>query len=197
MVLNELVAVPSVDLPVAEFSEHLHLGTGFADDGNQDAVLEAYLRSSLSAIEARTGKAIFERRFLWTTYQWRDSDRQGLPLAPVTQIESLKTYDQIGTETVVPPVTYGLVKDSFRPCIVALSGQLPAIPRGGHAETTLVAGFAPQWSGLPGDLRQAVLQLAAHFFEHRTGDLVGVDFPPAVVALIETYRPVRLSGRVA
>ena len=46
-------------------------------------------------------------------------------------------------------------------------------------------------------LRQAVLQLAAHFFEHRTGDLVGVDFPPAVVALIETYRPVRLSGRVA
>ena len=58
MVLVELTTVPTGALPVTEFATHLHLGTGFADDGSQDAVLEAYLRAAMAAIEARIGKAL-------------------------------------------------------------------------------------------------------------------------------------------
>jgi len=197
MVINELNAVPSVDLPISEFSDHLHLGTGFADDGSQNSVLENYLRAALATIEARTGKSIFERRFQWITYQWSDPGRQGLPLAPISQIEEVKTVTLAGVETIAPPVSYGLIKDSIRPCIVSLSGKLPAIPNEGHAEAILVAGYGPQWADVPADLRQAVLLMATYFFENRTGHGNGTDLPPAVVALIETYRPMRLSGRVA
>ena len=53
MMLVEQTSVTSESLPVTEFKDHLRLGTGFADDGIQDVVLESYLRASIGAIEAR------------------------------------------------------------------------------------------------------------------------------------------------
>ena len=41
-----------VALPVAEFRDHLQLGSGFADDGMQDSVLIAQLRAALAAVQA-------------------------------------------------------------------------------------------------------------------------------------------------
>ncbi len=61
MMLVEQTTVPGAALPVAEFKDHLRLGTGFADDGVQDGVLEAYLRAAMAAIEARTGKILLTR----------------------------------------------------------------------------------------------------------------------------------------
>ena len=83
MILVELTTVPATALPVAEFAAHLHLGTGFADDGSQDQVLESYLRAAIAAIEARTGKALIRRQFSWQLTVWRDAREQGLPVAPV------------------------------------------------------------------------------------------------------------------
>ena len=197
MELNELTAVPSADLPVAELSAHLHLGTGFADDGSQNSVLESYLRAALSAIESRIGKAIFERRFQWTVFAWNDSGRQGLPIAPVSAIESLKIVNATGAETVVNPSTYQLVRDTMRPSIIASGGGFPNIPGGGHADLTLLAGYSAVWSTIPTDLQQAVLLMAAHYFENRQGEANATDLPATVLALIAPYRPMRLSGRVA
>ncbi len=63
MMLVEQTSVPVAALPVAEFKDHLRLGTGFADDGVQDSVLESYLRASMAAIEARTGKVLITRGY--------------------------------------------------------------------------------------------------------------------------------------
>ena len=54
MFLVEQTTVPVASLPVSQFKHHLQLGTGFADDTAQDAVLEQYLRAAIAAIEART-----------------------------------------------------------------------------------------------------------------------------------------------
>jgi uncharacterized phiE125 gp8 family phage protein len=51
---------------VAALADHLRLSRGFADDGSQDGQLESCLRAAASAIEARTGKALFRRRFALT-----------------------------------------------------------------------------------------------------------------------------------
>ena len=64
MVLTEQTAVPTAALPIQEFKDHLRLGTGFADDGVQDALAEGYLRAALAAIEGRIGKALIARDFL-------------------------------------------------------------------------------------------------------------------------------------
>ncbi len=65
MMLEELTAVATLDLPVREFADHLKLGSGFADDGSEDAVLEVCLRSAMAAIEVRIGKALMMRSFRW------------------------------------------------------------------------------------------------------------------------------------
>ena len=52
MNLIELTTIPSAEIPVRAFADHLKLGSGFADDGSQDDLLEGYLRAAMAAIEA-------------------------------------------------------------------------------------------------------------------------------------------------
>ena len=79
MMLVEQTPVPTAALPVAQFKDHLRLGTGFADDGVQDDVLVAYLQAAIATIEARTGKALIARSYVWTLTAWRDLAAQPRP----------------------------------------------------------------------------------------------------------------------
>lgn len=56
MMLSEVTGVPQAALPVADFKDHLRLGTGFADDSVQDALAESYLRAAVSAIEGGSAR---------------------------------------------------------------------------------------------------------------------------------------------
>lgn len=198
MILTELEVVASETLPVAKFSDHLRLGSGFADDGSEDAVLENYLRAALAAIEAQTGKAVLERRFLLSLNAWRQGDWQGLPLAPVSAVEAVAIVAETGEATTVDASLYRLQSDGHRPRLCSVAAALPTIPSGARAEITLRAGYANDWVGLPPDLAQAVLMLAASYFEHRHGLLSqGHNLPGGVAALLERYRPIRLGGALA
>ena len=73
MMLSELTTVPAGALPVQALKDHLRLGSGFADDGMQDALIEGYLRAAMAAIEARIGKVLIARRFRWVLEDWRGS----------------------------------------------------------------------------------------------------------------------------
>ena len=68
---------------------------------------------------------------------------------------------------------------------------LPGIPTGGRAEVAFEAGFGPVWPDIPADLRQAVLLLAAQYYERRDagGDM---DMTFGVRALLERWRDVRM-----
>ena len=72
MMLTEETQVPQAALPVEEMKDHLRMGSGFADDGMQDGLIETYLRAAMAAIEGRIGKMLFQRRFLWVLECWRD-----------------------------------------------------------------------------------------------------------------------------
>lgn len=195
MMLVEQTTVPVTALPVAEFKEHLRLGTGFADDGVQDSVLEAYLRAAMAAVEARTGKILIARSFTWSLTAWRDLAAQALPVAPVSAITALTITDRLGADEVVDPGRYVLEPDTHRPRLVATGLCLPSIPVAGGAEIGFDAGFGAAWSDIPADLAQAVFLLAAHYYEHRhdTGAVNG-EMPHGVAALIQRYRNVRLFG---
>ena len=190
MMLEELTAVASADLPVRAFAEHLKLGSGFSDDGSEDAVLEVCLRSAMAAIEVRIGKALMTRSFRWELTRWISPDRQGLPVAPVVLMNLVTLVDSSGLETIVDPARYTLERDSQRPNIV---GTLPSIPSGGCAVLAFDAGFGG-WAAVPADLRQAVLLQAASFYENRAGEGRVNGMPFGVTALIESYRPMRIGG---
>ncbi len=192
MMLVEQTTVPSAALPVAEFKDHLRLGTGFADDGVQDAVLEAYLRAAIATIEARTSKALLQRRFQWRLTAWRDLAAQALPVAPVSAITSLAIVDRMGTEEVSAAGAYRLDADLHRPRLVSTGYMLPVIPVGGAAVILFDAGFGASWADVPADLAQAVKMLAALYYENRGTHAGGAEMPAGVASLIARYRPVRL-----
>jgi uncharacterized phiE125 gp8 family phage protein len=198
MMLVEETSVPSSALPVVEFREHLRRGSGFGADSLQDSVLENFMKAAIAAVEARTGKILLTRRFNWTLTQWRDLDAQLLPVAPVGAILAVKLIARTGGETVVEPAAYRLVRDTHRPELVSTTLSLPSIPGGGSAEISLEAGYGAAWSAVPSDLAQAVLLLAAHYYENRSAsDLRGGEIPFGVSALIEKYRGFKFGRGIA
>ncbi|MBV7410171.1 head-tail connector protein [Maritimibacter sp. DP1N21-5] len=193
MMLVELTEVPDGALPVAEFKDHLRLGTGFDEDDLQDGLLVQQLRAALAAIEGRTGKALFERTFEWSVAAWRDLGQQILPIAPVTGVHALEIEDAQGVDEVIDVTRFRLETDLHRSRIVAAGYVLPAIPVGGQALVTFSAGMGATWQDLPADIRQAVLYLAGQYYEDRHGQSVqGETLPRVVEALIHRYRDFRL-----
>ena len=190
MDLIETSAVNDGDLPVAAFRAHLRLGTGFADEATGDALLVQYLRGALAAIEARTGKALMQRDFRLILPCWRWPDAQALPVAPVSAVASVTLVDAAGVPEVVDAGRWRLVVDRHRPQIVAAGAVLPMAPTGGRIEVDFTAGFG-DWADLPDDLRQAVLLLAAQYYEGRTG---GAALPGTVSALLARWVPLRVTA---
>lgn len=194
MMLSEVTPVPTAALPVAEFKDHLRLGTGFADDGAQDALVESYLRAALAAVEGRIGKALMSRDYLLELNAWRWPETQALPVAPVAAVLSLTVKDRDGTPDLIDPVRYRLERDAHRPRIVAAGALLPGIPVGGIAEVVFTAGFGTAWADVPVDLAQAVFLLAAQYHENRHEAGAQMAMPFGVMALIERWRTVRVLG---
>lgn len=195
MVLTEQTVVPTAALPIQEFKDHLRLGTGFVDDGVQDALAEGYLRAALAAIEGRIGKALIARDFLLTLNGWRDSDAQAIPIAPVSAVLSVTVRDGAGVPSVIAASAYRLRKDSHRPRLVGAGMALPSIPTDGTVEVLFTAGFGPAWGDVPVDLAQAAFLLAAQFHENRHESTERpTALPFGVMALIERWRTVRVLG---
>ncbi len=199
MILTEVSAPPPSALPVRAFADHLRLGSGFADDGSQDAVLELYLRAAMAAIEARLSRVLLARSFVWSVERWREDASQALPVAPVRAVDAITMVAGDGGETAVDPASWSVLRDAQRPRLVGRFGRcLPKIPRGGRAEVRLTAGFGESWDEVPADLRQAVFLLAAHYYEVRAeagGQPSAMPF--GVLVLIEAYRATRLGGGAA
>ena len=193
MILIEQTQVPDGALPVAEFRNHLQLGTGFADDGLQDAVLIPQFRAALARIEGETGKAILQRTFRYSVTAWREMAHEYLPLAPVTDIVSFSVTDRSGGVDVIAPGSYRLSEDAHRPHLKWLGLVLPTIPVGGTAEIVFEAGYSADWASVPADLKQAVMILATHFYEDRSGRM-GDRLPVSVASLLKPYRQIRLFG---
>lgn len=181
-------------MPVQALKDHLRLGSGFNDDGMQDGLIEGYLRAAMAAIEGRIGKVLIGRRFKLTLQDWRGLSEQPLPVAPVGAVVSVTLFDRAGS-LVLAADRYRLVPDMQRPKLVAVGVLLPLIAEDGRAEVVFDAGFGAAWAAVPADLAQAVLLLAAEFYENRHDlGLRVAGLPTVVHVLIERWRTVRVLG---
>lgn len=198
MMLVELAEAPEAALPVPALKDHLRLGTGFADDDLQDALLVGFLRAAVAAVEGRTGKALLRRAFALTVREWRSPDRQPLPMAPVASVTAVTLADAQGGAAAAPAGSWRLEVDGTAPALVARGSALPQIAWGGAATIAFQAGFGTGWDAVPRDLGHAALMLAAHYYDNRHDTALGPGCMPfGVTALLERYRPLRLSGGVA
>lgn len=195
MMLVEETLVPDTALPVAGLQEHLRIGTGFATSDLQEGVLLSFLRAAIAAIEARTSKALISRSFLLSLDDWQSTTRQRLPIAPVQAVTEVTVVDGYGSATVVDPQDYRLRPDFFAPELRPTRAALPGVPSNGGVEIRFDAGYGATFGSVPEDLKQAVMLLAAHYYEYRdeTGLSQGC-MPFGVTSLIARYRPLRLGA---
>lgn len=206
MNLTEITQVLDAALPVAGLRTHLRLGSGFAEDELQDGILSSFLRAALAAIEAQSGKILIERDFELIATDWKEISP--LPVAPVSTVSrvALLTPLASGESAPVDAVVAGLgvatefdladfqlVKDAQVPMLRSLNATLPTLPTYGGVQVQFTAGMASDLDGLPADLQQAVLMLAAHYYENRSDlGLPAGCMPFGVSSLIARYRTVRL-----
>ena len=180
MAMREVAPVEASELPLAELTAHLRLGTGFADDGLEAPAVERACRAALTAVEARTGRSLIARPFVWRMWH---RPRSGVAVAPFAPILSVTSVEVVrgGERTTV---------GGWHASDDAL-GDLPLVPAGGSVEVSLSAGMGA-WSDLPADLCEAVLLVGAALYEARGG--AAPEVPDAVRGLIAPWRRLRIGG---
>ena len=185
MTLTLLSPPAGEPVTLTEAKTHLRI-----DHGEEDALIAGVLVAATRAAEARAGLAFLSQ-------QWRfalDAAPQtvALPIAPCASIDAVSVIDADGAAQAVDPPLYDAAPGA--PGRVRRKGIWPAPgPRLDGVRIDFTAGYADAAS-VPAALKQAVMTLAAHFYETRsaTREERFYTVPQSVDALIAPYRRVRL-----
>lgn len=183
-----LTTPPAVE-PVTLAEAKAHLRVGHADE---DAFISNLISAARRHIEALTGLCFITQT--WSCYRdcWPDAPAVDLLLSPVQSVATVNIY---GEDDVAAPLdaAHYVLDAASRPARLALRPSriwpLPGRATNG-IEIVLIAGFGAAGSDVPQPLRQAILQLTAHWYSHR-GE-TSAPLPLDVMPLIAPFREVRL-----
>lgn len=193
MYLRETAPAAVNAVPLREMAAHLRMASGFADDGTEDGLLELYLRNATAMIEGRLGLAMIERPYVLQVARWDRHGHLKMPVGPIAEIDSFSLVRPAVTLT-ISASEWELEPGINRQRVTGKNGAaLRFLPHGALAEITFRAGFGTSWNAVPDDLRQAVLLLAAHYYENRAGEeALDGGLPHGVRLILDRYAPVRL-----
>jgi len=212
----KLVTPPAITaVSVAQAKSYLRI-SGTSDD----AMLELMIAAATEQLEMLTSRRFITSTWRYTRDQWphvgfRDPyrgldymPRQGaiqdwvggnatdyfeLPIYPIIAITSFKTFDNAAAETTVNPLVYSLDTHS-QPARIklnhAMSWPTTAIRSTNGIEVVFTAGYGSSAESVPAGLRQAILDLVAHYYQNRGCDPDAL--PAGVQSLIAPYMIYRI-----
>lgn len=164
------------------------------DQDHEDTLLATLITAARLMVEAASGRMLIEQGWRIVLDRWPQHSEIRLPLSPVLSIAAARVYDALGAARPVAPDSLALDIQADPP-LIRVTGEVPEIGRDrGAIEIDLRVGYGASASQVPALLRQAVLMLAARWFEQR-GDVVGRDaaaLPTAIMALVAPFRRARL-----
>lgn len=182
---------PSLEpITVAEAKAHLRL-----DDTTQDTLIASLILTSRLHIEAALGLSLIQQSWRLTLNTGTGSSPLPqairLPLHPVSALTSVKSTSADGTITTLAATATTL--DPGPPAhIIATAG---AWPIGDNLTVLFSTGFGAAATDVPAPIRQALLLLVAHWYEHRDPIEIGCSdtaIPHAVSSLLHPYARPRL-----
>ena len=195
------------------------------DTPDEDALIQSLIMTSRLHIEVALGLALIQQTWSCFFDRWppvldtrsaplqpsgvvftipdprtrlnASADAILLPINPIKSVDAIRVYADDGTFVSLPLNGFTIDLASRPPRIVRrFSTALPDPGRRLNGiEISITAGFGPGQGDVPGPIRQALMLLVAHWYEHRDPGEIGTveaRVPAAVSALLSTYAPVRL-----
>lgn len=192
-----LTGGPAVEpVTLAEAKAHLRV-----DGSAEDTLISSLIITSRLHVEAALGLAMITQSWSYFLDAWPPGDVLALPLRPVQSIAAVKLYAPDESVEVVPSDIY-LLDGAGTPARLVRHGSLPwpkPARTANGIEVAFVAGYGAAAANVPAPIRQAILLLIAHWYEHREPVAIGAasaPVPPMVADLLQPYRPVRLGVRL-
>lgn len=162
------------------------------DGTSEDALIASLLLTSRLHIEAALSLALITQSWRLELDLWPRDGVVSVPLRPLQAVTAVRVLDSSGTPTLVPAGDYVVDVDSAPPRLVPVNGGWPAPARkAAGIEIDLTAGYGAASSSVPAPIKQAILMLTAHWYEHRDPIEIGsaeTRIPQAVSALLMPYR---------
>ncbi|KUO65532.1 MAG: hypothetical protein APF80_13205 [Alphaproteobacteria bacterium BRH_c36] len=191
MALLQLTGPVAEPVSVAEAKEHLRV-----DGTSEDTLISSLILTSRLHIEAALGLALMTQSWRLLLDRWPKDGEVRIPLRPLQSVGEIRTYDAVGASSVLPADRYVVDAVSNPGRVVPQGGALPSPGRAANGiEIAFVAGYGDTPSDVPAPIRQALLLLIAHWYEHRDPVEIGtpgVAIPGAVSRLLKSYRQARI-----
>jgi uncharacterized phiE125 gp8 family phage protein len=188
-----LTSGPTVEpVSLAEARAHLRI-----DTTDEDAYIASLVTTSRMHIETALDIALLHQQWSLFLDTWPAARPLLLPLRPVVSVDAVRTFSPAGEPTTYEPGGFELDAVSspsrlYRRPQTRFTGPF----RTANAiEIAFTAGFGPAPADVPAPLRQALLLLIAHWYEHReivSDTSATTRVPDTVSALLAPYRSVRL-----
>jgi uncharacterized phiE125 gp8 family phage protein len=159
------------------------------DHSDEDDVITGLLEAATEHIESVLGYALI-------TQTWRQDfaafdDKLRLDVGNLIAVSSITYYDGEGASQTLADTVYTALTDESGPYVALKPDQSwPATAeRADAVRVTWTAGFGAAAADVPRKLRQAILLLGGHWFEHRSavGD-PAQELPLSVSALLGSAR---------
>jgi len=165
------------------------------DTDDEDALVASLILTSRLHVEAALGLAFVTQGWRLQLDHW-PGDVVPIPLRPVASIVSIEVLALDGTPATVAPSEYLLDAASVPPRLVSVGTGWPAPGRkAAGIEIDFTAGYGPSAADVPEPIRQAILLLTAHWYEHRDPIEIGsaaTAIPASVSDLLSPFRVKRL-----
>ena len=188
----QLTSAPAAEpVTLAEARQHLRL-----DGTDDDAFVSALITTARLQIEAALDQALISQTWSWRLDDLPDDNELQLPLWPVQAIDGFYTVRADGTE--IDRSDHITISD-FASQPARLKVKRPAETAAaafGPYHVSFTAGYGETPDSVPAPIRTALLQLVAHWYEHRGPSEVGSNaarIPETISHLLAPYQQVRIA----
>lgn len=180
---DELLARGTVPVTISDLREHLRI-VHTADD----AYLNTLINAAVDYVERAVQRAVSQNSYRHKRADWGSNGRLVLPWSPLVSVTSVQYYDTANTLKTLDSSYYRVASHKDPGWIEWVKGK--ALPPLYARSDAVLVEYQAGYSTCPGDLRQALLLLAAHWYEHReaVGERQLYPTPAALDAIFRAYR---------
>lgn len=179
---------PPASEPVTldELKAHLRL-----QNDDEDDLLNRLIKAARTHVENVTRRVLIAQTWRATLDRWPVKRRVLLPVVPVSAISAVRVFNDAGEASTVSASSYQLDATRIPMAVVIKSAILAPTAFTNGIEIDMACGYGAT-SDVPTPLREAVLRLAALWFENRveTGRFNLHNSSTAIEALMAPYRVV-------